>query len=224
MKDIGDYLQEQDVLVSDYPDPDLDVYFIGNHLAARQVGDIQTVLLPDRNVLSRMQQVARRLPVNPQCQTAAAILAFAQGLEIQIDPSIAFHEMAFNEGNEAAFEELQWFRVADKGNIYDWIAIGLGEIDELPSVGEPKQVEYMDLAKPLKRWRMNYIAALKIAELELNTKLNASQKVTTLLEWMRDDFILAGPAAVLALLYFAPNSPPRKNLLKGLRSGQRSKK
>lgn len=221
LMDIGDYLQEQDVLVSDSPDPDNGVYFIGSHLAARQIGAIRTVLLPDRNVVSRIQQVARRLPVNRQCQTAAAILAFAQGLGIQIDPSIAFHEMAFNEGNEAACEELQWFRVADRGNIYDWIAIGLGELDKLANVGETRPIEYMDLAKPLRRWRTNYIAVLKIAELELNAKLNAVQKVTALLEWMRDEVILAGPAAVLALLYFAPNSPPKKGLLKGLRSTNR---
>jgi hypothetical protein len=222
LMDIGDYLQEQDVLVSDYPDAGLDVYFIGNHLAAHHIEDIKTVLLPDRNVVSRMQQVARGLPVDKQRQTAAAILAFAQGLDILIEPSIAFHEMAFNEGTDAALEELKWFRAADNGKLSEWIAIGLGELDKIPTIGQPGEIEYMNLDKPLKRWRANYIVTLKIAELELNTTLNAAQRVTALLEWMRDDFILAGPAAVLALLYFAPNSPPRKGLLKGLRSLDRN--
>jgi hypothetical protein len=62
---------------------------------------------------------------------------------------------------------------------------------------------------------------MKMGELELNGALNAIQKVTALMEWMRDDFILAGPAAILAFLYFAPNSPPRKRLLKSLRSSDR---
>nr|WP_315256857.1 hypothetical protein [uncultured Duganella sp.] len=221
LMDIGDYLQEQDVLVPDYPDPDLEVYFVANYLAAQERRRMQTILLPDRNVVSRMQQAARGLPLDKQGQTAAAILAFAQGLDILIEPSIAFHEMAFNEGNTAALEELKWFRVADNGHLPDWIALGLGEQEQVSALGQPQEVAFVDLAKPPKRWRMNYIAMLKIAELELETQHSPAQKVTTLLKWMRDDFILAGPAAVLALLYFAPNSPPRKGLLKSLRSADR---
>ena len=54
----------------------------------------------------------------------------------------------------------------------------------------------MLIRKPIKRWRRNYIVAMKMGELELNEQLNPIQKVTTLLEWMRDEFTLAGPRAV----------------------------
>lgn len=219
--DIGDYLQLIDVLVADYPDPNSEVYFAGHYLGVEQLEGIQMTLLPDRNVVSRMAQAAKGQPLNEHGRNAAAILAFAQCLDILIEPSIAFHEMAFNEGNPAALEELGWFRVADNGNPHQWVAAGLGQIDRIPSVGTPPATEKLDLAKPLMRWRRNYIVALKMGELELNGKLNAIQRVTSLLEWMRDDFILAGPAAILAFLYFAPNSPPRKGLLKSLKSGNR---
>lgn len=102
-------------------------------------------------------------------------------------------------------------------------ACRLGQLDRIVTLGTPPVVEPLDLAKPLKRWRRNYIVALKVGELELNGKLNAIQKVTRLLEWMRDDFILAGPAAMLAFLYFAPHSPPRKGLLKDLKGSNRQK-
>ncbi|MCY9815421.1 hypothetical protein [Aeromonas caviae] len=219
--DIGDYLQQIDALVPDYPDPDSEVYFVGHYLGVQQLEGINTVLLPDRNVISRMARAAKGEPLDAHGRNAAAILAFAQCLDIEIEPSIAFHEMAFNEGNHSALEELGWFRVADNGNPHEWVAVGLGQLDRIHTVGIPSAVEYMDLAKPLKRWRRNYIVTLKMGELELNRELNAMQKVTALLEWMRDDFILAGPAAILAFLYFAPNSPPRKGLLKSLKSADR---
>ena len=44
-----------------------------------------------------------------------------------------------------------------------------------------------------------------------------------LLDWMHDDFIVAGPAAMLACIYFAPNSPPRAGLLKRLNSPDRQR-
>lgn len=219
--DIGDHLQQIDVLVADYPDPNLEVCFVGHYLGVEPLEGIKTILLPDRNVVSRMAQAAKGQPLDEHGKNAAAILAFAQCLEIQIEPSIAFHEMAFREGNPAALEELGWFQVADNGKPHEWLAAGLGQLDRIPTIGTPPTLEELDLAKPLKRWRRNYIVAMKIGELELNGKLNAIQKVTALLKWMRDDFILAGPAAILAFLYFAPNSPPRKRLLKSLKSSDR---
>ncbi|WP_186197577.1 hypothetical protein [Burkholderia gladioli] len=219
--DIGDHLQRIDVLVADYPDPNSEVYFAGQYLVAARLHETQTILLPDRNVVSRMAQAAKGLPLDEHGRNAAAILAFAQCLNIQIEPSIAFHEVAFNEGNPAALDELGWFKVADNGNPHEWVAAGLGQVSEIPSVGTPPAVEPLDLAKPLGRWRRNYVVAMKIGELELDGTLSAIEKVTALMQWMRDDFILAGPAAILACLYFAPNSPPRKRLLKGLRSNDR---
>lgn len=219
--DIGDHLQQIDVLVADYPDPNFEVYFVGNYLGANRLYGIQTILLPDRNVVSRMAQAAKGKLLDTHGRNAAAILAFAQCLSIQIEPSIAFHEVAFNAGNQVALEELSWFRVADNGNLHEWVAAGLGQLDSIPTIGTPPAIEQLDLAAPIKRWRRNYIVAMKIGELELNGKLNAIQKMSALMEWMRDDFILAGPAAILAFLYFAPNSPPRRRLLKNLKSSNR---
>ncbi|WP_157771964.1 hypothetical protein [Ralstonia solanacearum] len=219
--DIGDHLQQIDVLVADYPDPNSEVYFAGQYLVVGRLNGIRTILLPDRNVVSRMAQAAKGQFLDVHERNAAAILAFAQCLDIQIEPSVAFHEMAFKEGNQAALDELGWFRVADNGDPHEWVAAGLRQSDRISTVGIPPAVQELDLAKPLRRWRRNYIVVMKMGELELNGNLNALQKVTALMDWMRDDFILAGPAAMLAFLYFAPNSPPRKRLLKSLKAGDR---
>jgi hypothetical protein len=218
---VGDNLRKADVLVLDRPDPDFDVCSPIDHIGLSLLDRGAAVLLPDRNVVSRMAQLAKGQRIDSHGRNAAAILAFSQHLEIQIEPSIAFHELAFNEGNEAALGELGWFRTADSGSPAEWLAAAMGVADTIQTIGIPPPIEFVDLAKPLKRWRRNYVVALKMAELELNENLNAIKRVILLLEWMRDKFIVAGPAAMLAFLYFAPNSPPRRGLLKNLRSADR---
>ena len=220
---IGQRLKKIDALVADHPDQNAEVYFVERYLGIRRLEGVKTILLPDLNVLSLIVDAAKGQPLDDHGKNAAAILAFAQCLDILIDPAIALHEMASIVGNQAALEKLGWFRVADDGNPHEWIAAGLGEIDRIPTIGIPPTLKALDFAKPIKRWRRNYIVAMKMGELELNEQLNPIQKVTTLLEWMRDEFTLAGPAATLAFLYFAPNSPPKKGLLKDLRATDRNK-
>ena len=69
----------------------------------------QTILLPDRNLVSRMAKVAREgLPANIDEPTRIAVdlMAFAQAVNLDIEPSIAFHELAHRDGNAIAQEEL----------------------------------------------------------------------------------------------------------------------
>ncbi|SMC29385.1 hypothetical protein SAMN02745857_03801 [Andreprevotia lacus DSM 23236] len=119
-------------------------------------------------------------------------------------------------------DELAWFRAADNSPAMEWVALGLGKQKQTISIQPPTDIESYRLDKPLSRWRRNYIAALKIAELELSD-LPPLQRVLELLRWMHDDFILAGPAAMLACIYFAPFSPPRSGLFKSLRSLDRQR-
>lgn len=158
-------------------------------------------------------------PVDVHQRMAAAVIAFAQCLDIQIDPSIAFHELAPTQGNNVAHDELARFRVADNLHPSHWIDLALGRRDRLPPPNSVSQQELPDLSRPPHRWRMNYIATLKIGELELR-QLEPLECVLGLFEWMYDDFILAGPAAVFACHYFSPRFP-RKGLLKSLRSADR---
>lgn len=183
---------------------------------------VQTILLPDRNIVSRMAQIAAGQPMGPMLRKVAGIKAFCHFLDIQIEPSIAFHELAHNQGNAAANAELARFREADNANPYQWLDLVFGDRDALDAVELSSSPSSHDLAFPLRRWRRNYIAALKIAELELSDASNL-ERMRALLTWMRDDFMIAGPAALLASIYFAPRSPPRKGLFKQLHSPNRDK-
>ncbi|HYD12005.1 MAG TPA: hypothetical protein VEC11_04085 [Allosphingosinicella sp.] len=181
------------------------------------------VILPDRNVVSRIASIAEgraRFPLDKPSQLAANLMAFCQCMELDFDPSIAFHELAHFEGNDVANRELAWFRAADEPQALAWVAIARGRSQSLGGPAVSKITGH-DLARPLARWRRNYVAALKIAELELADR-KPLERALTLLEWMVEEYFLAGPAAIFASMYFSPNAA-KKRLIKQLRSADRER-
>lgn len=181
----------------------------------------KVVVLPDRNLVSRMARIAREGGVvqpDKPTQFACDLMAFCQAMDIQFEPSIAYHELAHRQGNAAAHEELTWFRAADRGGVRAWIDLALGRCDQV-ALGEPDDSPMDDLAFPLRRWNRNYVAALKIASLELAVGLPL-QKALDLLRWMYEEFMIAGPAAVFALFYLAPRNA-RRGLMKRIRGTDR---
>lgn len=221
---VAKILSEADIFVPGYIAPDVGLYEPKGFLYAHHADEIGTILLPDRNVATRLAQVVRGEPIGQdhQRRQAAAVMAFAQCLDIQIEPSIAYHELASAQGNDAAHEELAWFRVADDPRPHEWLDVALGRVDRMNIQMTPAKVTSRNLAGRLNRWKRNYIHALKIAEIEL-TAMPKLDQVLTLFKWMYEDFILGGPAALLAAVYFAPNSPPRSRLFKSLRSLDRER-
>lgn len=219
---LGEILDAEKIFVPGYLPPQVGLYHPIAFIFEANFDDIRTILLPDRNIVSRMAQILAGAPMDPTLRKIAAIKAFCHFLDIQIEPSVAFHELAQMQGNTTANLELARFRDADNADPYPWLDLAFGDLEALDSIKFQFKPESHDLAFPLRRWRRNYIVALKIAELELTDRTNL-ERMLSLLTWMCDDFIIAGPAALLACVYFAPNSPPRKGLFKQLRSTNRQR-
>lgn len=182
-----------------------------------------TIILPDRNLISRMAAIAEgraRYPLDRTTQLAADLMAYCQCMALNFDPAIAFHELAHKEGNDEANRELAWFRASDNAQALAWVDISRGRAETLGELG-PAPMTSHDLAAPLDRWLRNYIVALKIAELELSNR-KPIERALALLDWMLADFFLAGPAAIFASMYFSPNAA-KKRLMKSLRSANREK-
>lgn len=213
-------LEGAGVFTPGYGPPAIGHYHPDGFLYAHSFQCQSTILLPDRNIASRFAQIAMGKSASDALRLVAAIKAFCHFLDITVEPSVAFHELAHKQGNEIANVELGWFRIGDNGDAFVWFDYAMGGIDRLPPPSETPRINLHDLAFPLRRWRRNYIVALKIAELELSLLTNL-QRMLLLLDWMHSDFIVAGPAAMLACIYFAPNSPPRAGLLKRLNSPNR---
>ncbi len=220
LRALGEMLEVEGVFVPGYQPPLVGLCHPDAFIFEAQFENIQTILLPDRNIASRMAKIVAGAPMDETLRKIAAIKAFCHFLDIQIEPSIAFHELAQLQGNDAANLELARFRDADNADPYPWRNLAFGDLNALDPMEPQHPPETHDLAFPLRRWRRNYIAALKIAELELSGRPNLD-RMLALLSWMRDDFIIAGPAALLASIYFAPNSPPSKRLFKQLFSSNR---
>lgn len=181
-----------------------------------------TVVLPDRNLVSRMARVARDGHAELRDKTtrsAVALMAYCQALQVLIEPSIAFHELGFVSGNSIARKELAWFRAADRGAMLDWVALAAGQKDRV-ALGDPANLSDLDFEKPLMRWRRNYVVALKAAQLELTPATAPIERAMALLEWMDKDFLLAGPAALFVSMYYGPKAA-RAGLFKQLRSPDR---
>ncbi|MHB1359397.1 MAG: hypothetical protein ACYCWC_07410 [Rhodocyclaceae bacterium] len=220
LRTLGEMLEAEDVFVPGYRPPPVGLCHPDAFIFGAMFEKIQTILLPDRNIVSRMAKIAAGTPMDQTLRKIAAIKVFCHFLDIQIEPAIAFHELAHTQGNDVANRELARFRDADNADPHPWLDLAFGDLDTLDPLEPQRLQEFHDLAFPLRRWRRNYIAALKIAELELSGRPNLD-RLSELLSWMRDDFMIAGPAALLACIYFAPQSPPRKGLFKQLRSPNR---
>jgi hypothetical protein len=190
----------------------------------QEVEKFKLFVLPDRNIISSLTSVARKglgPGVDQPTRIAVNLMAFCQCMNIHIEPSIAFHEVASHVPNSQALIELGWFRAADKANPIAWVDLAMDR-SKKPISQKPEHVDAVDLTFPLHRWKRNYIAALKIAELELDKNLNPRDRMENFLDWMINEFIVAGPAALVASVYFAPRSH-RGGMFKGLRSENKEK-
>lgn len=219
---LGQGLESAGVLTPGYMPPPVGLCHPDGFIYEKNFEGVKTLLLPDRNVASRFAQIAKGVHVDEAMRPVAALLAFSHFLDIEVEPSVAFHELAHKQGNPVANDELAWLRQADNANAFAKMDVAMGRSARLEDVAPPASIGNLDLAKPIRRWRRNYMVALKIGELEL-AGLPHLERILALLNWMHRDFIIAGPAAMLASIYFAPNSPPRKGLLKQLQSADRAR-
>lgn len=222
---IGARLMASGALTPGFVPPAVGLLTVQAMLYADRIERLPTVLLPDRNVVTRMARIARDGSVgrgDKPTLLALDLMAFCQAMNINIEPGLAFHELAQVMGDEVANEELRWFRVADTGERATyWIDLAVGRSDRLPSLA-PDAPEDLPLSLPPHRWRCNYAAMLMATALELDGTLSPVERFGRLLDWMMKEFILAGPAAMFCTKFLSPRAP-RAGLVKGLRSPDRNR-
>lgn len=222
---VGEQLMASGSVVPGFEPPEVGALHVDALAYGTMAEGLQFTVLVDRNIASRIAKVAREKHVHTRdypTTTAVALMALAQYNDIMIEPSIAFHELASTQGNQAAHEELSWFRAGDRSNADRWLALA-EEATNAIDLGPPDPVGTENLAFPLRRWQRNYVLGLKIAEVESTAKhLNHLGRLNLLIEWMEKEFYMAGPAVLYAGLYFAPHGQ-RKGLFKSLKSDDRNR-
>lgn len=218
---VAGLLKKGDFLLPGYVAPQAGIYQPAVYFHNRDQG-IKTVILPDRNVASRIAKVVQggRTIDNDQLRLCAGLLGFAHLLHIDFEPSIAYHELAHGCGNASAAQELGWFRTANNAPPQDMLNVAMGFSDGVARTYSAQHVQMADMAAPLKRWNRNYIVALKVLELDY-TQEPALDKALRLLDWMANELIFAGPAMMLAVIYLGTQSPGRKKVFKNKGSPDR---
>lgn len=103
---VAKQLMAADLLLPGYIPPSAGIYQPKVYLYARQE-KLRTVILPDRNIASRIAQLARGMKTDgdKHLGLSAGLLVFAQCLEIEFEPGISFHELAHHAGNLSAEAE-----------------------------------------------------------------------------------------------------------------------
>lgn len=221
---IADRLGASGILVPGFIPPEVGLTAFEALAYAAYVERTPTMILPDRNLVSRMARAARdgvARPTDRPMQAAIDLMALAQAFNYDIEPAIAFHELAHRDGNDVANEELRWFRAADHGQAKAWIDLAIGGTDRLAKI-EPGPSTDFDLAAPIHRYRCNHAVALRVAALKLDATVRPAARAVSLLEWMASDFIVAGPAAIFAAMYLSPRAS-RAGMLKQLKSQDRAR-
>lgn len=222
LRTIAAAIRQADAFTPTFAASDVDCYDPAIYLQQAHRFQTSTRLVIDRNLLTRWVAVVRGIQPTSAHRLAAGILTFAQCANIVVEPNIALYEVARTMGGDAARSELHAFRIADGIHPGYWADLALGHADSVPipsSIAVPITDLSVDFSIWLRRWRRNYIVALKLAELELSGG-SSVRRMSSLLSWMHRDFLMSGPALILAAVYLAPNAP-RKRLLKGLRSANR---
>jgi len=220
-------LRERGVFAPSFvPNDDEDIYEPLTYRRQSFHHKTTTILLADRNVVTRWLSLLSGKTASSEDRLAAGIMAFAQSANILVEPNLALYEAAVAGGSEAANNELRQFRLADNLDTKYWADLAIGRIEklsipksELPAL--PNNSEEIDFEMRLRRWLRNYIILLKLAELELRG-LNRIERITKLSTWMYEDFIIGGPGLMFAIYFLAPNSA-RSGLLKNLRSEDRER-
>lgn len=200
-----------------------DPFEVASYLPRQMIWGEEYCLLVDRNVVTRWVGLVRGQRVSFAHRVADAIMLFAQCADLFIEPALAFYEITRAASPEEINAEIDAFYTAEEVEPAEWADIALGSANALclPPLEQRRPRQSYDLSVPLYRWSRCYILALKIAELHLEGG-KPEDLMMRFLSWMYDDYLIGGPAVLLASYCFAPGGI-RKRLLKSIESPDREK-
>lgn len=157
----------------------------------------------DLNVLIDVLSVARitKDKTQERRKLGAAVIAFFQCANIQIEPNIAIHE-----SSRQAEEEVTLLRRIDNAHSADLIKVAFGDLPHLSENQLPpvKLISFPEgFAERLHGHQAIETGVLKIASLMLDKEKSPFSKMEEFLRWSYQDCIFAREALHLALMEFS---------------------
>ncbi len=176
-------------------------------------------IFPDLNIVIEWIHIIKGGGIETNAaKNAACLMAFSQCLNINLDPTIAFSELAAKKGVSHAQTEYGWFLSADAANPMGWIQAALKGTPFDPV--QPKNLT-ASWNIPTRVWDRNYILVLKLAEIQLGQG-SPIQKILALMSWMREKFVARGPGIIFSIMFLSERARI-KNMIKYIKSTDRER-
>src|SRR3990172_6556150 len=209
------------------------IYNAADYLLFNEKHSGELRVLFDRNFLTRLVNIAKRKNINstdPQYKLVSAAMAFFIFCEVIIEPNMAIYEYGFKKDHIQANDDLTYFRIADHIHPQKYADIALGRAisvekkelniarSYLKNFSKTKEDNF---SKQLSKWELNYLFALKIAQLKKST-LSPKQQIEAYFKWMEEEALFNAVASVFATIFLSPN-PPEGKMIEGIGSSDNLK-
>jgi hypothetical protein len=216
---IEDVLRAGDIFCTSFPDED--PYSVALHYSRAEMDGVGAWIVLDRNVFSRVVDLAKGSPAKGEQQKiAAAVRAFAQCGDINFLPTLAVYEGEASQAASDAANDWAMFLAADNLDPWNFASIALGKSSHLSTKLAPVPDDAILIAsQPTPEFSFLYPLVLNVGLIELQGGA-MPDRMRRFLDWSYSNWYLSAAATVFAAMCFS-GTPP-KRALKDLRNSDRS--
>ncbi len=218
LKAIEGLLRGQGVFCTSFPSGD--VYSLAFYYQLADLYGTSASIVLDRNVFSRVVDLASGRPAGSDHRIAAAVMAFGQCADMIFQPGLAVHEGLASQPKDVAAHDLALFHAADNLDPSEFVDIALSKTSRLKSRLDPEKPDDRSISTQSPHlFSLMYPPVLKLGLIQLEGGPMAD-RMCRFLDWTYSNWYMSAPATVFAAMCFS-RCPPR-NIFKDLLNRDRS--
>lgn len=218
--DFTDILKNAKPFVANFAWDGGTIYDLEGYLEHKAAGGDPIYALLDRNIFSRLIQIASGVEVDMKDETlrvAAAAMALLIAAEVVVDPGMAIHEGARSGTQMSPTEELRLFRIADHlhPGVFAEIALGLldgapqNELQRVRAIVRKESLAPGAFQNDLHVRTIHHLVLTKVAVLHRESGLAPADRLERLLEWCLNEGLFTNFGSIFATILFSPRSPSK---------------
>jgi len=192
------------------------VYSSVNYLRAGLVDALEYELVLDVNIFQFIVSSVKKSAISDQVRNAIGLVAFCQVARIEIDPTIACYEKAFQSAERATevVSDLGLFHRINNTDPTELAKFALGFSNSITAASLSAQDDrriHQEITRygKLREWDSFYLMILKLIQIKFYTHTSGQEKLRQFLTWCMDIFRFSLVALVYAVILFG-RSPSRK--------------
>jgi len=216
ISDLEERLFERRWLIHSIEVDEREVYSSANYLQARLWCAREWSLVLDVNIFQFIVSSVKKGSYSDQVRNAIGLVAFCQVARIEIDPTIACYEKAFQSAARATevVSDLGLFHRINNTETTELANFALGFSNSITAASLSPQDDcriHQEITryKKLCEWGSFYLMILKLIQIKCYTHTSNQEKLRQFLIWCMDIFRFSLVATVYAVILFG-RSPSRK--------------